>query len=74
MAQKVMTKFEISVTEYDPSGYYYPKYKSSHIVIAESMEEAKKEAINRAPWQHRFGSGWTMKAAVITSEDILVEA
>ena len=73
MAQKIMTKFKIAVIEYDPSGYYYPQYKTTQTVISESIEEAKKEAIKRAPWQHGFGSGWTKKAKVMTSEDIVVE-
>lgn len=74
MAQKIMTKFVINVIEYDATGYYYPTYKTAQKVIAESLEEAKAEAIRRTPWKHNFGSGWTKKAKVITSEDIVVEA
>lgn len=74
MAQKIMTKYVINVIEYDATGYYYPTYKTAQTVIAESLEEAKAEAIRRTPWKHNFGSGWTKKAKVITSEDIVTEA
>lgn len=74
MAQKIMTKFVINVIEYDATGYYYPTYKTAQTVIAESLEEATAEAIKRTPWKHSFGGGWTKKAKVITSEDIVVEA
>lgn len=73
MAQKIMTKFVINVIEYDATGYYYPKYKTVQSVIAESLEEAKAEAIKRTPWKRNFGSGWTKSARVIASEDIVVE-
>ena len=74
MAQKIMTKFKISVIEYDSTGYYYPTYRTTQTVIAESLEEAKKTALKRSPWKHGFGSGWVQKARVITSEDIVVDA
>ena len=74
MSQKIMTKYEISVTEYDSTGYYYPKYKTTQTIIAESLEQAKEEAIKRTPWKHNFGSGWVQNARVITSEDIVVDA
>lgn len=71
--QKIMTKFTINVIEYDPSGYYYPKYKTTQIVIAETLEKASKIAIERTPWKHRMGSGWKQTARVETSEDIVIE-
>lgn len=74
MPQKIMTKFEISVIEYDSTGYYYPQYKTNQTIIAKSLEEAKEEAIKRTPWKHSFGSGWVQNARVITSEDIVVDA
>ena len=73
MTQKIMTKFKIEVIEYDPTGYYYPKYRTIQIVIAESLEDAKEKAIERTPWRHRMGSGWKQRAKVVTSEDIVVE-
>lgn len=73
MAQKNITKFKVVVIEYDRTGYYYPKYKSIQSVIAGTQEEAEREAIKRSPWQHKFGVGWTKKANVVTSEDIVVE-
>lgn len=73
MTQKIMTKFKIEVIEYDPSGYYYPKYRTIQTVIAESLEEALEKSIYRTPWKHGFGSGWAKRAEVLTSEDIVVE-
>jgi len=73
MPQKIMTKYKISVIEYDSTGYYYPKYKTIQTVISESLEEAKKEAIKRTPMKHNFGSSWVQIAKVITSEDIVVD-
>lgn len=73
MPQKVMTKYKIGVIEYDPTGYYYPRYQSSQVVIAETKEEAIKKAIDRSPWQHSMGYSWEKRAEVIYSEDILVE-
>lgn len=70
---KVMTKYEIAVIEYDSTGYYYPKYKTIQKVIAESVEEAKTEAIKRTSWKHSFGGGWVQRANVVTSEDIVVQ-
>ena len=72
MAQNIMTKFEIEVIEYDPTGYYFPKYRTTQTVITESLEEAKSKAIERTPRKHKFGSGWVKKAKVVTSEDIVV--
>lgn len=74
MVQKIMTKYEISVIEYDSTGYYYPKYKTIQKVIAKSLEEAKVEAIKRTPMKHSFGGGWVQSTKVITSEDIVVDA
>lgn len=68
-----MTKFKISVIEYDSTGYYYPKYRTTQTIIAESLDEAKEKAIERTPWKHNFGSGWVKIAEVVTSEDIVVD-
>lgn len=73
MTQKIMTKFKIEVIEYDPSGYYYPKYRTIQIIIAESLQEALEKAIYRTPWKHGFGSGWEKSAEVVTSEDIVID-
>ena len=73
MTQKIMTKYKIAVIEYDPSGYYFPKYKTVQTVITETLEEAKEKAIERSPWQHNFGAGWAKRASVISSEDIVME-
>ena len=73
MGQKIMTKFTIEVIEYDPSGYYYPKYRTIQTVISETLEKAKEIAIERTPWKHRMGGGWKQRAVVVTSEDIVVE-
>ncbi|MEB7771440.1 hypothetical protein [Kurthia gibsonii] len=68
---KIMTKYEIAVIEYDPSGYYYPTYKTIQKVIAASLEDAKTEAIKRTPMKHQ--RGWAQRTRVITSEDIIVQ-
>lgn len=73
MPQKIMTKYKISVIEYDSTGYYYPKYKTNQTVISNSLEEAKEEAIKRTPLKHSFGSGWVQSARVVTSEDIVID-
>jgi len=73
MTQRIMTKFKIEVIEYDPTGYYYPKYKTIQTVIAESLEIAKETAIERTPWRHSFGGGWKQRASILTSEDMVVE-
>lgn len=73
MSQKVMTKFVISVVEYDKTGYYYPKYRTNQTIIAKDVDEALDKAIKRTPWRHNFGSGWTKKASIVSSEDIIVE-
>jgi len=73
MTQSIMTKFKIEVIEYDPTGYYYPKYKTIQSVIAKTVEEAKEIAIERTPWRHSFGGGWEQRATIVTSEDIVIE-
>lgn len=70
---KIVTKYEIAVIEYDSNGYYYLTYKTIQKVIAESLENAKKEAIKRTPMNHSSGGGWVQKARVITSEDIVID-
>lgn len=72
MPQKIMTKYEILVIEYDSTGYYYPKYKTNQTIIAESLEQAKEEAIKRTPLRHSGGS-WVRDARVIKSEDIVID-
>lgn len=72
VAQIVMTRFTLEITEYDPSGYYIPKYKTVHKVITTSLEKAKAEALKRNPSKSGLSS-WNMKVTVVESEDVLVE-
>ena len=66
---KIVTKYEIEVTEYDSTGYYYPEYKTIQKVISESVAEAEKEAIKRTP---KINYGWNQKTRIISSEDIVI--
>lgn len=72
MAQKIMTKFNLRVVEYDETGYYIPRYYTNVTVIAENLDEAKKKAYERAPLKSGH-SYWSRRINVLSSEDVLVE-
>lgn len=71
MKNNIMTKYELRVVEYDPSGYYYRKYVTEQVVISDNLEDAKKKAIERTPVQSGHG-GWKQLVKVIRAEDIVV--
>lgn len=68
---KIMTKYNLNVVEYDVTGYYYPKYSTQQIVIAENLEDAKKKAIERTPLK-KSGSDWQQTVKVLSAEDIII--
>ena len=68
---KVLTKFHLKVTEYDASGYYYPKYSTNVIVIAETLKEAESKALERVP-RKKSGADWTRRITVLSAEDIVI--
>lgn len=67
----IATKYTINVIEYDSSGYYYPKYPTKQVVIAQSLDEAERIAIERTPLRHS-DSDWKQYAKLIEAEDIVV--
>lgn len=69
--QRIMTKYTIKVVEYDSSGYYYPRYATQQVVIAETLEEAEEKALERTPLQHS-SSDWKQYTKVLGAEDIVV--
>lgn len=71
MKNNIMTKYELRVIEYDPSGYYYSKYVTEQVVIADNLEDAKKKAIERTPVQSGHG-GWKQSVKVVRAEDIVI--
>lgn len=68
----IKTKYTINVIEYDSSGYYYPKYATKQVVIADSIDEAERIAIERTPLRH-LDSDWKQYIKLIEAEDIVVD-
>ena len=72
MTNKIVTKYKINVVEYDRSGYYYPKYRTEQIVIADSLEEAEQKAIERTPMKHS-SCDWSQYTELVNAEDVVVQ-
>ena len=68
---KVLTEFHLRVTEYDATGYYYPTYSTNVIVIAETLEDAKKKALERTP-KKQSGYDWQQRVSVLSSKDVVI--
>lgn len=74
MPQKIMTKYEILVTEYDQTGYFYRKHRTKQTVITDttdSVDAATKKAIARTPLKEN-DSDWDQKTEVLSAEDIVI--
>lgn len=70
-----MTKYEILVTEYDQTGYFYRKHRTKQTVITDttdSVDVATKKAIARTPLKEN-DSDWIQKTEVLSAEDIVIE-
>lgn len=75
MPQKIMTKYEILVTEYDQTGYFYRKHRTKQTIITEiayPVGTAIKRAIDRTPFKEN-DNDWAQKAEVFSAEDIVIE-
>lgn len=68
----ITTKWEVQVTEYDQTGYYYPVYKTTVIVICDTKEEALKKALDRVPKRSRR-IDYVQKAEILTFEDLVTK-
>lgn len=69
-----MTKYEILVTEYDQTGYFYREHRTKQTVITDttdSVDAATQKAIARTPLKEN-DSDWAQKTEVLSAEDIVI--